>query len=69
MTYARRVSALLPLLLGACSYQLYQSDFGNAAVEDSRFLTLFTIFVVVCAIMYALVLGFLFLGIVRSPEP
>jgi len=59
-------AAVLPLLLGACAYQTYQSDFGNAAVEDSQFLTLFTIFLVVCAVMYALVIGFLFLGIARS---
>jgi cytochrome c oxidase subunit 2 len=58
-----RVAA--PLLLGACSYQHYQSDFGNAAVQDSQFLTLFTIFLVVCGVMYLLVIGFLFAGILR----
>jgi cytochrome c oxidase subunit II len=62
---ARATAAGLPLLLGACSYQTYQSDFGNAAVEDSQFLTLFTIFLVVCGIMYLLVIGFLALGILR----
>jgi cytochrome c oxidase subunit II len=59
-------TAIAALLPGACSYQHYQSDFGNAAVEDSQFLTLFTIFLVVCAVMYVLVIGFLFLGILRS---
>jgi len=62
----RRATAILPLLLGACSYQHYQSAFGNAAVEDSEFLTLFTIFLVVCVVMYALVLGFMLLGILRG---
>ncbi|HEX5237635.1 MAG TPA: cytochrome c oxidase subunit II [Sphingomicrobium sp.] len=58
-------AALLPLLLSACSYQDYQSDFGKGAVQDSDFLTLFTIFLVVCAIMYVLVIGFLIAGILR----
>ena len=62
----RRATAILPLLLGACSYQHYQSAFGNAAVEDSQFLTLFTIFLVVCVVMYALVIGFMLLGFLRS---
>ena len=55
-----------PLLLGACSYQHYQSDFGRGAVEDSQFLTLFTIFMIVCVVMYLLVIGFLFAGMMRS---
>jgi cytochrome c oxidase subunit 2 len=55
-----------PLVLSACSYQRYQSDFGKGAVEDSQFLTLFTIFMVVCVVMYLLVIGFLFAGILRS---
>lgn len=59
---------VVPLLCGACSYQHYQSDFGNAAVEDSQFLTLFTIFLAVCCIMYLLVIGFLLLGIFRARE-
>ena len=62
----RRATAILPLLLGACSYQHYQSAFGNAAVEDSQFLTLFTIFLVVCVVMYVLVMGFMLLGFLRS---
>jgi cytochrome c oxidase subunit II len=62
----RRAHVLaLPLLLGACSVQHYQSDFGKAAVEDSQFLTLFAIFLAVCGVMYFLVVAFLFLGIVR----
>jgi cytochrome c oxidase subunit 2 len=61
--YAR--TALIPLLLGACSYQQYQSDFGAAAVEDRQFLTLFWIFIGVCLFMYVLVIAFLIAGIVR----
>jgi cytochrome c oxidase subunit II len=62
---ANAIAGLSPLLLGACSYQHYQSDFGNGAVQDSQFLTLFTIFMVVCGIMYLLVIGFLAASIVR----
>jgi cytochrome c oxidase subunit 2 len=63
---AKASVAIVPLLLGACSYQHYQSDFGNGAVEDSQFLTLFTIFLVVCGVMYLAVIAFLLLGILRS---
>lgn len=56
---------VLPLLLGACQYQHYQSDFGNAAVEDRDFLILFWIFVGVCTFMYLLVIAFLVAGMVR----
>jgi len=59
-------AAVLPLLLGACQYQHYQSDFGAAAVEDRQFLTLFWIFLAVCAFMYVLVIGFLIAGIARA---
>jgi cytochrome c oxidase subunit II len=59
-------AAILPLLLGACQYQRYQSDFGGGAIEDRQFLTLFWIFLAVCAVMYALVIAFLIAGIVRS---
>ena len=61
----RRAGLAPLLLLGACSYQHYQSDFGNGAIEDSQFLTLFTIFLVVCCVMYLLVIGFLVAGILR----
>jgi len=61
--YAR--VALLPLLLGACSYQHYQSDFGAAATEDRQFLILFWIFIAVCGVMYALVIAFLIAGLAR----
>ena len=44
-------AAVLPLLLGACTYQNYQSDFGAAGVEDRQFLTLFWIFLGVCTFM------------------
>ena len=63
-SYAR--TAVLPLLVGACSYQQYQSDFGAAATEDRQFLTLFWIFIAVCGIMYALVIGFLVAGLARN---
>jgi cytochrome c oxidase subunit 2 len=59
-------AAVLPLLLGACTYQRYQSDFGAAGVEDRQFLTLFWIFLGVCTFMYALVMIFLLAGIVRG---
>ena len=59
-------AAVVPLLLGACQYQHYQSDFGGAAVEDRQFLTLFWIFIAVCAFMYLLVIGFLVAGIARA---
>jgi cytochrome c oxidase subunit 2 len=62
---ARVRAAVLPLLLSACSYQHYQSDFGGAAVADRQFLTLFWIFIGVCAFMYALVIAFLIAGIAR----
>ena len=58
-------AAILPLVLGACTYQHYQSDFGRGAVEDDQFLTLFTIFLAVCGVMYLLVIAFLFAGIWR----
>ena len=59
-------AAVLPLLLGACQVQHYQSDFGAGAVEDRQFLTLFWIFIAVCAFMYALVIAFLLAGIARA---
>ncbi len=58
-------AGVVSLLLGACSYQHYQSDFGNAAVQDSQFLTLFWIFLIVCGVMYLLVIGFLCAAILR----
>jgi cytochrome c oxidase subunit 2 len=59
-------AAVLPLLLGACQYQHYQSEFGAAAIEDRQFLTLFWIFIAVCGVMYVLVMMFLVAGIVRG---
>ena len=42
MSAARRAGAALLLLpLGACQYQRYQSVFGEAAVDDRQFLSLF----------------------------
>jgi cytochrome c oxidase subunit 2 len=59
---------LLSLIVGACQYQQYQSDFGAAAVEDRQFLTLFWIFIGGCGLMYALVIIFLIAAIVRQPR-
>jgi cytochrome c oxidase subunit 2 len=56
---------LLMLGTGACSYQHYQSTFGNAAIEARQFNTLFVIFLVVCAVMYLAVVLFLFASILR----
>ena len=60
-----RVAIALPLLTGACTYQNYQSVFGNAGVETRQFNTLFIVFLVICAAMYVLVIAFLIAGIVR----
>ena len=65
MSETRFTAATLPLLLGACSHQTYQSAFGGAAVENRQFLILFTIFLVVCTAMYVLVIGFLLAAIIR----
>jgi cytochrome c oxidase subunit 2 len=55
----------LPLLLGACQIQHYQSTFGDAAAEVRQFNSLFAIFLIVCAVMYLLVIGFLIAGLLR----
>lgn len=66
MKRAIHISAsALPLLLGACSIQSYQSIFSDAATEVRQFNILFVIFLIICAIMYALVIGFLIAGILR----
>ena len=63
---AQRIpAAMLALLLAACSYQTYQSDFGNAGVEDRQFLIVFWIFLAVCVAMYVLVIIFMLAGILR----
>ena len=62
----RAAAAPLTLLLCACSYQTYQSDFGGAAVENRQFQILFWIFLAICAVMYALVIAFLIAGMVRA---
>jgi cytochrome c oxidase subunit 2 len=62
----RAAPALLPLLLGACDYQTYQSIFsGDAAAEVRQFNILFVIFLVVCVVMYLVVIAFLIAGILR----
>jgi cytochrome c oxidase subunit 2 len=59
-------ATLCPALLGACSYQTYQSIFSGDAGEGVRqFNILFVIFLAVCAIMYALVIAFLLIGLLR----
>jgi cytochrome c oxidase subunit 2 len=66
MSMGRRAPlVLLALGTGACSYQNYQSTFGNAAIEARQFNTLFVIFLVVCAVMYLAVVLFLFASILR----
>ncbi|HVU31269.1 MAG TPA: hypothetical protein VHE36_12800, partial [Sphingomicrobium sp.] len=66
MRSARRLATGLPaLLVGGCASQHYQSELGGASIEDSQFLTLFAIFLVVCGVMYLLVLAFLLAGMLR----
>ena len=66
MTMRARAAVLpLPLLTGACTYQHYQSIYGNAAAETQQFNTLFIVFLVVCAVMYLAVIAFLIAGLAR----
>ena len=66
MSTGGRVAALVfPLLLGGCAIQHYQSIFSDAAVEVRQFNVLFAVFLVICAIMYALVIAFLITGLAR----
>jgi cytochrome c oxidase subunit 2 len=58
-------AAFAALLTSGCSYQHYQSVFGNAGADDHRFLILFAIFLIICTIMYAAVIAFLIVGILR----
>jgi len=62
---ARTATLLLPLLLSACDYQSYQSTFSDAAAEARNFNILFTVFLLVCAFMYVLVIAFLITSLVR----
>jgi cytochrome c oxidase subunit 2 len=61
----RAALAVSSALLGGCSYQHYQSVFGNAGADDQQFLTLFAIFMAVCTVMYLAVIAFLIAGILR----
>ena len=61
----RRAAFPLILMLSGCSYQHYQSTFSDAAAEVRQFNILFVIFLVVCAVMYALVIAFLIAGLLR----
>jgi cytochrome c oxidase subunit 2 len=63
---ARRAAASLPLLVCACDYQTYQSMIGDGGVENHQFEVLFWIFLAVCTVMYALVIAFLAIGILRA---
>jgi cytochrome c oxidase subunit 2 len=65
MSAGRRAAVAFPLLLGACSYQSYQSTFSGAAAEVRQFNILFVIFLVICAIMYLLVVAFLIGALLR----
>jgi cytochrome c oxidase subunit 2 len=44
----------------------FQTALGGQALESGNFLNLFAIFMMVCAVMYALVIGALLLGLWRS---
>ena len=61
----RAAVLLLPLAASACSYQHYQSTFGNAATQARQFNVLFAIFLVVCAVMYVAVIAFLLIALAR----
>ena len=61
----RATVLLVPLMASACSYQHYQSTFGNAATEAHQFNILFVIFLVICAIMYVAVIAFLLVALAR----
>ena len=66
MTVGGRASVVpLALAASACSYQHYQSTFGNAATEARQFNILFVIFLIICAIMYLAVIAFLVASIAR----
>ena len=62
---ARASISTLPLLLGGCEYQHYQSTFSSAATEVRQFNILFVIFLVICTIMYVAVIAFLVAGLLR----
>ncbi len=48
------------------SFSGFQTMLGGDALESSNFLTLFTVFMVVCTVMYLLVVGALLIGLWRS---
>ena len=54
----RAAVLVLPLLLGRWALQHYQSNLSDSAIEARQFDALLIIFLVVCAIMYLLVIGF-----------
>jgi len=62
---ARSAVVIAPLMVCGCSYQHYQSIFGNAATEARQLNILFIIFLAVCAVMYLAVIAFLLVSIAR----
>jgi cytochrome c oxidase subunit 2 len=62
---ARAAVLLLPFAVCGCSYQHYQSIFGNAATEARHFNILFIIFLAVSAFMYLAVIAFLVASMAR----
>jgi cytochrome c oxidase subunit 2 len=57
MTARARAAALVPLLLSGCAG--IQNSLGGEGADGRRFITLFAIFLAVCALAYLLVIGFL----------
>ncbi|HET7408604.1 MAG TPA: cytochrome c oxidase subunit II [Paracoccaceae bacterium] len=70
MTRRGCIAATAAFALQGCAG--FQTMLGGDALESSNFLTLFEVFMVVCAVMYVLVVGALLIGMWRarrSAEP
>jgi len=52
------ILAIAPLLLGGCNS--YQTALGGDGADGANFVSLFTIFLAVCVVMYVLIVGALF---------
>lgn len=63
MTVRGCLAAVPIMVLGGCGY--YQTSLGGEGLESANFLTLFEIFLVVCAVMYVLVVGALLIALLR----
>ena len=61
----KRAAFASAFLTSGCSTQHYQSALADAGADNHRFLSLFAIFLAVCAVMYLAVILFLIAGIVR----